>query len=268
MKREYLGFILFSFLSGLFIYIYLTKYYKKKIELFVDSPQSKISFPRIVHLIYIPWKKNGVLKSDFSDFDHSFYTKFKSKHPNWSIRLWKLPDVQALLRDHYPQYQNIFTIIKHPIQLIDFLRLLIIYKYGGIFWQYESRLKCNLNRFIPRKKAKLILFVETIISQTFADQMSKEPIRNNKPEELVRIAFGCFSSYPAHPFIHYCIEKSWKNILTKKLNTQYDILYIGGNAMFSEAYHEYPTKDDIQLRYDTKKYIQFSSKGSWRLPTY
>ena len=91
-------------------------------------------------------------------------------------------------------------------------------------------------------------------------------IRKNKPEELVRVALQMFSAYPKQMFLKYCIEKSWNNINTLEVKSDYDVLYMGANAMVSEAYHEYINRDSIELIYDTNNYIRFSSKGSWRMP--
>ena len=99
--------------------------------------------------------------------------------------------------------------------------------------------------------------------------MKNEPIRDNKPEELTRICTQVYSAFPNNKFLEYTIEKSKKNITKFTVKCDYDILYIGGNAMFSEAYHEYINneKDNrIKLisKEKTDKMIEIKSKGSWR----
>jgi hypothetical protein len=112
------------------------------------------------------------------------------------------------------------------------------------------------------------LFVETVISNELSLKMRNEPIRNNKPEELIRIANQSYCAYPKNKFLLYCINKSWNNLHKYTLKNQYDLLYIGANAMISEAFDEYENKNEIHLINNTKEYIVFSSNGSWRLDKY
>ena len=230
---------------------------------------SNFNFPKIVHLIYFPWdKKTGKLKLNEYDFDYTFYNKFVDNNNDWEIKLWTLSKIKNFTNEFYPQYVEVWKKIKHPTQCVDFFRALVTYHFGGIYWQYDSKQMTNLNNFIPENGNLLKLFVECIITQEFANKMKKERIRNNKPEELVRISYGCFSAYPKNIFLKYCIEKSWNNLHNYEVKTQYDILYVGANAMFSEAYHEYINKDKIELCDNTDEYISFLSRGSWRLKSY
>lgn len=233
------------------------------------KPVYNKKFPNIVHLMYFPWeRKTGILKQNEMDFDLSFYKSFKDRNPDYEVILWTLSKIKKFTNDYYPMYNNIWYKIKHPTQAVDFFRLLVVYHYGGIYWQYGSEQKVNLDCFTPPENKTIRLFVETIISKKYANEMRKEPIRKNKPEELVRIVYGCYSALPKDNFLNYCIQKSWKNLHTLEVKSQYDILYIGANAMISEAYHEYKDKSDIILTYNTKDYISFLSHGSWRLERY
>lgn len=226
-------------------------------------------FPKIVHLIYFPWeRKTGILKPDEMDFDQSFFYKFKKYNPEYKIKLWTLSKIKQFTNEFYPIYNEIWDKIKHPVQAVDFFRLLVVYHYGGIYWQYGSKQKLDLQFFTPPKDKNTRLFVECIINKDFSNKMKNEPIRKGKPEELVRVVLGLFVVFPKDKFLDYCIKKSWKNLNTLQLKSQYDILYIGGNAMFSEAYDEYKDKKHILLTYGTSKYISFLSNGSWRLDSY
>jgi hypothetical protein len=226
------------------------------------------SFPKNVHLIYFPWNKDGSLKEDENDFDHSFLIKFKNDNPDWKVYMWSVSKMKNFINDNYPICSNIWNIVKHPVQIVDFCRLLVTYHYGGIYWQYGSIQKTSLSNFIPPINKSITLFVEKIISNEFSLKMCDEPIRNNKPEELIRISYGIFCAYAKNKFLLYCINKSWKNINKYTVKNQYDILYIGGNAMISEAFDEYENKNEIELIYNTNKYVKFSSNGSWRLNKY
>ena len=247
----------------------LYKYFNHKFSVKQLTQSVHEKFPKIVHLIYFPWeKKTGILKPDEMDFDKSFYYKFKKNNPKYKIKLWTLSKIKKFTNKFYPVYNEIWNKIKHPTQAVDFFRLLVVYHYGGIYWQYDSKQKVKLKYFIPSQNKRTRLFVECILSNEFADKMKNEPIRKGKPEELVRVANQCYSAFPNDKFLDYCIKKSWKNLNTLEVKSQYDILYVGANAMISEAYDEYKDKSHIILNYNTSKYISFSSNGSWRLDSY
>ena len=75
-----------------------------------------------------------------------------------------------------------------------------------------------------------------------------------------------FSAYPKNSFLYYCIEKSRQNLKEYTVKEDYDILYIGANAMLSQSYDEYKNKGDIEL-FSIKqrdKMFKVSNKGSWR----
>ena len=42
-------------------------------------------------------------------------------------------------------YNEIWNKINHPTKAV-FFRLLVVYNYGGIYWQYYSKQKVNLHR--------------------------------------------------------------------------------------------------------------------------
>lgn len=223
------------------------------------------NLPKIVHLIYIPWEKDGkTLKTDELDFNHDFYYKMKKNNPDWDVILWTYTKLKNFMEKNYIQYWNILNNkIKIKVQIIDFCRLLLVYHFGGIYWQYESIQLNNLNICIPPKNKNITLFIETILNNKQITESKLEPIRKGKPEEKIRISHGCFYSNIKNDFIYYCINKSIYNLHNLELKKDYDILYIGSNAMISEAYDEYKGKNLVNLL-KTDNIIQFTSYGSWR----
>lgn len=265
--------IIIVFISWLIFYNYCPRNF---IKLGVYSlisknptPLDNKDFPKIVHLIYFPWKReSGELKDDENDFNHGSYNKMMKDNPDYEIKMWTMTKIKNFLENNYPKYLQIWKKIKHSVQAVDFFRLLVVYHFGGIYWQYDSKQKTDLRCFIPPSGKKIRLFIETILNPPYADHLKKEKIRNKKPEELIRIATQSYASFPKNNFLKYCIEKSWKNLNTLEVKSQYDILYVGGNAMISEAFDEYKNKEEIIVTYNTNKYISFSGNGSWRLDSY
>jgi len=81
-----------------------------------------------------------------------------------------------------------------------------------------------------------------------------------------------FAAQPKHPFLEYVVGKIKSNLEKYHVEEQYDILYIGANAMMSEAFWEWPEERRQWIRLVpaemTQQMMKWSSKGSWRLDHY
>jgi len=224
--------------------------------------------PKLIHLIYIPWDKNQKLKDDYLDFDKKPYEELKRNNPEYNIKLWILPDIQEFIRDFYPEYYDIIFNLPRPTMIVDFIRLLVVYHYGGIYWQYASISKVSsTDAFQPSPNKKVKLFTESVLSQSYADKMKDEPIRKGEPEELTRVCNQVFSAVPKHPYMLMLFMTAIENSKKYEVKKDYDILYIGANAMMSSVYDKIgKLRDDVELidYKRTKKMINISSKGSWR----
>lgn len=242
--------------------------YKNSNKLKFNSINIK-NIPKFVHLIYIPWEKDGkTLKKNEWDFNTTFYEEFKEKNKDWNVILWNYSKLKNFMLENYPSYWKILiNNYKLLTQIVDFCRLIIVYHYGGLYWQYESKQLTNLDNFIPQSNKKITLFIESILTNKQIENSKLEPIRKNKPEEKIRIANQCYYAFPKNEFLYLCIIKSIDNLQKLEVKKDYDILYIGANAMISEVYDEYKNKDKINLL-KKNNYIKFSSHGSWRNKLY
>jgi hypothetical protein len=230
-----------------------------------ESPRTPYT-PRMIHLIYLPWDSSQKLKDDPYDFDHSSYTELKDAHPTYQVKLWTLPECKEFVKKYYPAYEKAIFNVSRPTMIVDILRLLFVYHYGGIYWQYGSTALVDMDQFLPTKNVKL--FTEAILTDEMANEMRKEPIRNGEPEERVRVCNQIFSAIPRHPYLFELFEKTIKNVQTYPIRRDYDILYTTANAMMSAMYDKVGKfRDDIELvdLEKSKKMIYIKSNGSWRL---
>jgi mannosyltransferase OCH1-like enzyme len=223
--------------------------------------------PRIIHLIYLPWDSTTQkLKDDPNDFDHTAYNELKAANPGYDVKLWTLPVCRQFVQRYYPTYENDIFNAPRPVMMVDILRLLIVYHYGGIYWQYGSKQLVDMDQFLPEKNVKL--FTEIILTDEFANEMRKEPIRNGQPEEKLRVGTQIFSAIPRHPYLLELFKTSIQNTQKYKIIRDYDILFTTGNAMMSTVYDQVGKyRVDIELvdvDHSTRM-ATISSNGSWRL---
>jgi mannosyltransferase OCH1-like enzyme len=77
---------------------------------------------------------------------HQIAPKDRSKwHPFWSkcheswkqyheVMLWNdQEDIDDLIRDHYPQYWNLYQAFPFHVMRIDFVRLAMLHRFGGVY---------------------------------------------------------------------------------------------------------------------------------------
>lgn len=224
--------------------------------------------PRIIHLIYFPWDSSTqTLKDDPNDFDHTAYNELKAINPGYDVKLWTLPICRQFVQRYYPTYENDIFNVPRPVMMVDILRLLIVYHYGGIYWQYGSKQLVDMDQFLPEKK-NVKLFTEIILSDEFANEMRKEPIRNGQPEEKLRVGTQIFSAIPRHPYLFELFKTSVQNTGKYRIARDYDILFTTGNAMMSTVYDQVGKyRVDIELvdMEQSTRMATISSNGSWRL---
>jgi len=264
MKKKGLGF----YIVGLFVIFSIFFLILRLFRIKTLSSESFINYntPKLIHLIYIPWDQKQKLKDDYMDFDKTAYEQLKKENPDYEIKLWLLPDIKNFVREFYIDYYDIIFSVPRPVMIVDILRLLIIYHYGGIYWQYGSQRKCSMDNFLPSKNKKVKLFVEKIITTEFANSMKNEPIRNGEPEELIRVCNQIFSAESKNSYIFEIFKVAIENCKKYQVMKDYDILYITGNAMMSMVYDKIGKNNtEVELIENTLDIVQLSYNGSWRM---
>lgn len=241
-------------------------------------------FPVNLHIMYLPWKQSkycprvkfrphnfsalNCLKDDIYDFNKTYYYSLNSTlHSNITLHMWTLDNLKALSDKVAPGlWETLWEYAEHPTMIVDFYRWFVVYELGGIYWQYESINHVNFFHFFPSKDKQVLLLTEKILSDTSRIKNGKRhPIRQGQPEESLRISNQVFGAYPKSKFIRQVLDISLERIKKYKVNEDYDILYIGANAMISEVYNKYENKSEIQLiPLELRKLmVSYSSKKSW-----
>jgi hypothetical protein len=228
----------------------------------------------LVHMMFFPWDKNQKLLEDDMDFDSAPYLRMVERaalESDTRVIMWTYEKTKAFCLKYYPEiWHALETYSDRPVMYIDILRWLVVYHFGGIYWQYDSvMLAPKIADYLPSGDKKVRFFTETRISADFAIQMADEPIRKGVPEELTRVATQVFSSAePKNPMVREILDFFLQRLKTEKVLCDYDILYITGNAGISEFYDRFAKDDenvDLVPLDKVRDMIDFNSKGRWRL---
>jgi len=224
--------------------------------------------PKILHLIYLPWDKQQRLKEDWNDFDHTYERNMRAQWEpkGWTVRMWTQPE----LRSEFPDVWN-YAVKEsvRPTQIVDLMRWVVLWKYGGLYLQYDSVPHVSLERFLPGQSSEVRLFTETVLTPEQSKQNAFiDPIRKGVPEEPVRVCNQVMSVIrPHHPFVELCCETILHNLRHTKATTDYQILWSSANTCISTLYDQVGQHNPtIELISEPvrKQWVTISSRGSWR----
>jgi hypothetical protein len=114
-------------------------------------------------------------------------------HPTWEYCFFDNDDVDAFVKNEFPQYVDVFNAFRLPIQKYDFFRYLAVYRLGGFYFDLDVILSQSLE---PLRSASAVFPFEGL---TFSDLLRRRGI----DWEIGNYAFG---SAPGHPFLKAVIE--------------------------------------------------------------
>ena len=104
------------------------------------------TIPKIIHQIYWDFTSNN---RDVEILFSDYYKKIQIMYNDWEYHLWNKNDCIQLLIQHYPQYLDYFNNLNSEIKKHDFIRILMIYHYGGMYLDLDIMPvnKININDF-------------------------------------------------------------------------------------------------------------------------
>jgi len=87
--------------------------------------------PKTIHQVYGIFD-DGIPLQDIDVFRQSVdETKRYCDEWCYEYKMWNLKDCEELIIEKYPQYIDLWTEFRYPIQRADFIRYLILHSYGG-----------------------------------------------------------------------------------------------------------------------------------------
>jgi mannosyltransferase OCH1-like enzyme len=181
------------------------------------------------------------------------------------IILWKDQDVRNIL-DSYEL--SVYNTLQN-IQKSDMARYVILKKYGGIYADFDIDSIKSLNEIISSlsENKEGVLFIENIYRLNKQANMYKRfKIRNNTPEDKIRMANYLMIFKPQSNFLSQCIQ-----LLLQRshlpIECDYDILYTTGPDIISHIYARYPFSNNyletISIQ-KSREYFIHKCSGHWR----
>tara|TARA_R100000951_G_scaffold112509_1_gene112964 strand:- start:1902 stop:2549 length:648 start_codon:yes stop_codon:yes gene_type:complete len=119
--------------------------------------------PKLIHQVF--WKFTDKELDEIEAFkQHQAITKKFCNEYGYDYRLWSLSDCEELLAEFYPEYIQLWGDFRHDIQRADFIRYLILHKYGGFYLDLDVS---------PLRDLKDLLNNECIFTTWSSDKHNK-----------------------------------------------------------------------------------------------
>jgi len=187
--------------------------------------------PKIIHHI-APMNK---------DMWHPLWEKCRNSFVNnffdYDFMLWNdCDDINRLVYDNYNEFWNLYNSFPHQIMKIDFSRLCMIHKYGGIYADMDYYCYKNFDEFLTND----VVLIESTSDTYTSDEFENCLMAGTKNNDFFYDAiFNCRSAYLYFKVNEYFNNKGegWRNNI--------GINNTAGSGYLSSAIKKYGYRYDI-----------------------
>ena len=223
---------------------------------------------KLVHTIFWKFGANGTYAGpDEESFDHAPFERLQQYAPDAEVRLWTYSRLKAFCEKEYPHIWARVQHLARPVMLVDVLRWVVVYHFGGLYWQLGCEPLVPLPDFMPPEGKGVRLLTELDLTETQRWKEAMQPIRGGQPEEAKRIVTQIFAARQRSPFVGHVIDFLLKRCERYQVKCDYDILFIAGNGAVSTAYDLFGKTDNevecVPLA-QARKMAKLKYTGSWR----
>jgi len=198
---------------------------KDKLMSIVPEKDKYMKIPKIIHQIY--FDPSGVPENLLI-----LSQTWEDKHPDWEYRFWNERSIGQFMESNYQELIPLFHSFPLDVQRWDFVRYLILYRFGGLYVDLDYECIEPLDTLLWNTSCCMGL------------EPSSHAIYKSMP---FIIGNALMASVPKHEFINQII----KNISSEcGENYEYKarkVLETTGSFMINRVYNAYEKKEDVTL---------------------
>jgi mannosyltransferase OCH1-like enzyme len=178
--------------------------------------------PRTIHQT---WKTNSIPEK-FKKYQQSWM----KKNPDFQYKLWTDEDNDNLIKNHYPQYYDLYQSFDQKILKVDFSRFCMMHHCGGIYADLDFECLKSINELLDKNKIVFGLSRENLIEIAFIASEPKQQIWLDMLEYVSD---------------EYQNRKSIKGKIVSTFFKDFAVLYITGPNAFTDFYNKNPQYHEI-----------------------
>lgn len=149
-----------------------------------------MSIPKIIHHIA------PTDRQKWHCFWNQCYDSWQSKFPDYQFVLWNdSEDLDKIVRDNYPRFWSLYRTFPTHIMKIDFARLCILHKFGGIYADMDIFCYRNFESYLQKEIYFLENLTEEYTNARFENSMMASAKDHRFLEELLKYTQSCFIQF-------------------------------------------------------------------------
>ena len=107
------------------------KDYERLVNRNRETWTNKAEGERIPRKLHFTWKTSNL--GELPDLFRRIQVKWRILNPTWEIKIWTDEECEAFVRDHYPEYYDLYTDFEVTALRSDPFRYLVLDKIGGYY---------------------------------------------------------------------------------------------------------------------------------------
>lgn len=159
-------------------------------------------------------------------------------NPEYTQVYFSDEDVRKFVGEEFPNYLEYYDLLIPGAFKTDFWRLLVLYRYGGVYIDIGFEPKVSLNDFIDPLTDEFVITLD-------------KPTQELNNISALHNAFIC--CYPQHPFIFLCIKEIVKNIKNRFMGKT--ALDITGPHLLGKVFSRDILEDSDKIKITENIYI-------------
>lgn len=201
--------------------------------------------------------------------EQEYSAKIRKMNPDFNYLFFDETDVEPFFTKHYPEYYSTYQRLPLFIQKMDFFRYLVMYHYGGFYFDMDIWALAPLDQSI-RSHSAVFPIDEYIIGMMARMPRFSSFSQKGQPFLLGQYAFGCVAR---HPFVKHVVDQIHANIdvYIQTVNSSETYVYkTTGPDFITKLYTEYDTQNAMFLLANGKRqmfgnYARHDYSGNWKV---
>lgn len=186
--------------------------------------------PKKIHYIFLRQEES------FPPLFKLCLERAEAMHPDWDVTLYNESMARARLKELLPEYAYTFENFYYNVQKADFLRLALVYLFGGFYMDLDVLCEKPLDGLLDHH---LVLGEEKTVNMDVQKKLNLK--------YRTRVANYMFGGEPGHPFMKRMLEEMDARC-TQTLHSQQEILDVTGPGLLTDVYWDHAAEyPDITL---------------------
>jgi mannosyltransferase OCH1-like enzyme len=225
------------------------------------------SIPRTIVQIWI--EKDPMNPLGIPSKEMQYADRLRKMNPDFNYLFFDASDVEPFFTKLYPEYYSTYKRLPLFIQKMDFFRYLILYHYGGFYFDMDVSPILPLDAAICGHNA--VFPVDEYIVGNMVNRPRFAPIAAKGQQFLIgQYAFGCVAR---NPFLKLAIDKIHANVdnYIQTVNDSEVYVYRStGPDFMTNLYSGYDNKSAIYILANGKRqmfgdYARHEYSGNWKI---